>query len=263
MGCFVEYGWAWNVRPPTGVVSSRKARIPSAEFVESFVIFLYGSTNVFLEHLAAWGKAWSPMDLEHISITIMFFGGGLCGMLVESTRVRELLNSVILTSPAAQGPRHVRDNLAPPKSYSNSMNPFPGLVILLLGLMMSSHHQHSQISTTIHQQWGMLFMGFALARGLTYIIMWIAPPSSYLPSRPPTELISSFCLITGGVIFMASNRNTVDSLEHHGIHATFLLTVTVGFTSFLMAWAIIVLAVKGWAVRRNQRPASYTDPIPA
>lgn len=77
MGCFVEYGWAWNVRPPAGLVSSRKAKIPSAEFVESFVIFLYGSTNVFLEHLAAWGEAWTAQDLEHVSISIMFFGGGL------------------------------------------------------------------------------------------------------------------------------------------------------------------------------------------
>lgn len=77
MGCMVEYGWAWNVRPPMGVVSPRKFAVPSAEFVESFVIFLYGSTNVFLEHLAAWGGAWTAQDLEHVSISIMFFGGGL------------------------------------------------------------------------------------------------------------------------------------------------------------------------------------------
>lgn len=49
----------------------------SAEFVESFVIWLYGVTNVFLEHLAAWGDMWTPQDLEHISISVMFFSGGL------------------------------------------------------------------------------------------------------------------------------------------------------------------------------------------
>ncbi len=69
MGCFAEYGWAWNVRPSN--------TIPSAEFVESFVIFIYGSTNVFLEHLAAWGATWTAQDLEHVSISVMFFGGGL------------------------------------------------------------------------------------------------------------------------------------------------------------------------------------------
>jgi hypothetical protein len=69
-GCFADIGWAWNIKP-------ENSRGPTAEFMESFFIFIYGSTNVFLEHLNAWGKAWSAQDLEHISITIMFFGGGL------------------------------------------------------------------------------------------------------------------------------------------------------------------------------------------
>jgi hypothetical protein len=51
--------------------------MPSAEFTESFVIWLYGASNVFLEHLGAWGGQWDPQDFEHVSISIMFFGGGL------------------------------------------------------------------------------------------------------------------------------------------------------------------------------------------
>ena len=77
MGCFADLGWAWNVKPTLSEVGQWKARLPSAEFVESFVIFLYGSTNVFMEHLAAWGGEWVAQDLEHVSISIMFFGGGL------------------------------------------------------------------------------------------------------------------------------------------------------------------------------------------
>ncbi|KAL9126404.1 MAG: hypothetical protein Q9217_004532 [Psora testacea] len=259
MGCFVEFGWAWNVRPPVGVVGSGKAAIPSAEFVESFVIFLYGSTNVFLEHLAAWGQAWSAQDLEHVSITIMFFGGGLCGMLIESTRIRDLLNTVVLTLPAGpgHGSQSTKEKLTPPKTYGLSMNPVPALIILLLGLMMSSHYQSSIVSTMVHKQWGTLFVGFALARGVTYILTYIAPPSSYLPSRPPSEIISSFCLISGGIIFMASNRDTVAAMEHYGLHAMFPFTVTMGFTAFLMAWVIIVLTVKGWAVRRKLSSAMF------
>jgi hypothetical protein len=41
------------------------------------VICLYGASNFFLEHLSNPGGAWSSSDLEHISITVMFFGGGL------------------------------------------------------------------------------------------------------------------------------------------------------------------------------------------
>jgi Protein of unknown function (Ytp1) len=77
MGCFAELGWAWNIKPSRSEIGRWKASLPSAEFVESFVICLYGSTNVFLEHLAAWGHAWTAQDLEHVSISIMFFGGGL------------------------------------------------------------------------------------------------------------------------------------------------------------------------------------------
>lgn len=84
MGCYSDLGWAWNVKPGAEVVGREKARIPSAEFVESFVIFFYGATNVFMEHLGAWGKKWTAMDFEHVSITIMFFGGGLVSLPLPS-----------------------------------------------------------------------------------------------------------------------------------------------------------------------------------
>lgn len=252
MGCFAEYGWAWNVRPPVGMVSARKAKVPSAEFVESFVIFLYGSTNVFLEHLSAWGDAWTAQDLEHVSITIMFFGGGLCGMLVESRKIRELLNASLARFDASRDQYPFKEGWTPPRTYSFSMNPFPGLIIFLLGLMMSSHHQHSKVSTMVHKQWGTLFVGFALARAVTYILTYLSPPSSYLPSRPPSEIVSAFCLISGGLIFIASNKDTVAAMERHDLNAMFVFTVTMGWTAFVMAWQIVVLAVKGWAVRRRQ-----------
>lgn len=50
---------------------------PSAEFVESALIFFYGATNIFLEHLSGWGGKWEARDLEHVSITVLFIGGGL------------------------------------------------------------------------------------------------------------------------------------------------------------------------------------------
>lgn len=93
MGCFAEFGWAWNVRPSQSEVGWR-ASIPSAEFTESLVIFLYGCTNVFLEHLGGWGGAWNAGDLEHVSISVMFFGGGLVSQ--ENTlRAQTLLTSAV------------------------------------------------------------------------------------------------------------------------------------------------------------------------
>ena len=176
-------------------------------------------------------------------------------MLVESTRIRDLLNTSLLISPSRinQHPHSPNNpHLTPPKTYSISSNPLPALIILLLGLMMSSHHQASMVSTMVHKQWGTLFVGFAFARAVTYILTYLSPPQSYLPSRPPSEIITSFCLIAGGLIFMASNKDTVAAMESYDLNAMFIFTVTMGFTAFLMAWTIVVLAVKGWALRKTQ-----------
>lgn len=82
IGCFADFGWAWNIKPRADVVGLSRAWIPSAEVAESFVIWLHGASNVFLELLAG-SKEWSAMDLEHVAIAILFFGGG---MLSSNTR---------------------------------------------------------------------------------------------------------------------------------------------------------------------------------
>jgi len=54
------------------------------EWLECLLIFIYGVTNVFLEHISGWGQVWTAQDLEHLAITLLFIAGGLCGMMVES-----------------------------------------------------------------------------------------------------------------------------------------------------------------------------------
>jgi len=226
--------------------------VPTAEFIESFLIFLYGSTNVFLEHVAAWGGTWAPRDLEHVSISIMFFGGGLCGMLVESKRIRDWVNASFVSRV-----NHVDEYspdeviLQPPKSQRGSLNPVPALIVLLLGLMMSSHHQSSMVSTMVHKQWGMLLVGSSLARAVTYVLLYLNPPTSFLPSRPPSEVVTAFCLISGGLIFMLSTRDIIHVMIQYDLNAMFVFTVSMGFTAFIMAWEIMLLSLKAWASNRE------------
>ncbi|KAL5355182.1 hypothetical protein BJX96DRAFT_3256 [Aspergillus floccosus] len=264
LGCWADLGWAWNIKPSSAIVGKWKSKIPTGEFTESFVIFLYGASNVFLEHLASWGGAWSATDLEHVSISIMFFGGGLCGMLVESKRVKSWLNSTILRPPSHLAAHASSDDAWQlPDTQGVSLNPMPALIILLLGMMMGSHHQDSMVSTMIHKQWGNLFVGFALARGATYILLYIKPPTSYLPSRPPTEIIAAFCLISGGLVFMLSTRNVVEAIEYYNLDAMFTFTVSMGFTAFIMALEILAVAIKAWAVKKESRPQLAPYQFPA
>lgn len=63
LGAFAELGWAWN-RAPTG-------DYPSAEFVESLVIFIYGITNTWMERFGAQpGDPFTTKEIQHIGIAV-------------------------------------------------------------------------------------------------------------------------------------------------------------------------------------------------
>ena len=45
---------------------------------------------------------------------------------------------------------------------------------------------------------------------------------------------------------------------HYGLDAMFMYTVTMGLVGLLMAWIVLVIALKGWAVRRERARFSST-----
>lgn len=173
-------------------------------------------------------------------------------MLIESTRIRDLLNTTVTQAAEEIYDEDERDIvMEEPGNYKPSTNPLPALVILLLGIMMSSHTQQSMISSMVHKQWGNLLTCASFARGLSYLVTYLKPPTSILPSRPPTELLTSFGLMTGGIIFMASSGDTIAGMIHYNLDAMFMYTVTMGLVGLFMAWEIILIAIKGWAVRKE------------
>jgi len=134
-----------------------------------------------------------------------------CGMLIESNTIRELLEVNAYDAVQWEGETVDRtceeaSDAAPPGPGRSpiSMNPIPALVILLLGTMMTSHGQDSMVSTMVHKQWGNLLTGSSAARTLTYVLVYLKPPLTTVPSRPPTELLTSFGLISGGILLMVS-----------------------------------------------------------
>ncbi len=101
-----------------------------------------------------------------------------------------------------------------------SINPVPAMLIFLLGTILGGHHQNSMESTMMHKwvfllflsrgiavnrnQFGYLLTGAAITRCVTYLLLYISPPTSTRPSHPPFEPITAFCLMSGGIMLMAS-----------------------------------------------------------
>ncbi|BGP16383.1 hypothetical protein JCM10213_004926 [Rhodosporidiobolus nylandii] len=240
LGGMSTLGWAWNRHP------SRNNSYWSAEAVESAVILFYGCTNTWMERLGKTG-AWSVKDVQHTSIAIMFWAAGALGMLLESRTVRSWLSS-----PAAQSSGRSLDSISPPASASFSFNPFPALVIGVTGAAMAAHAQTYQFQVDIHALWGNLLALFAILRFLTYFFLYLRPPASILPSRPPTEALASLFLMAGGVVFIESTEQvTFAAMRHNFADVMAFLCLTIAFVLAVFTWIAVLFAAKGWALKRN------------
>jgi hypothetical protein len=50
---------------------------------------------------------------------------------------------------------------------------------------------------------------------------------------------------------MNSASDSVWSIESNGLDAMTVFTITMGVTGILLAWEVIVYAIKGWAMRKE------------
>jgi len=246
LGAYADLGWAWNAKPAG-------SKAVSAEMIECAVIFTYGITNTWMERFGSHkGDPYTVKQVQHISIAVMFWFGGLSGILLESKRVRRLLSSVMLAG---------RSNVREPSSYSFSFNPIPALVIAITGLAMAAHHQDYKFQVEIHSLWGILLAGGSMFRFLTYFFLWLRPPTdSTLPSRPPTEMLTAFGWAAGGIVFMLSTEEISFAAMRAGFDDMMaFLNLTVALTCLVFCWIVVVLAVKGYALTRVNRGVQLTD----
>ncbi|PWN41330.1 hypothetical protein IE81DRAFT_278685, partial [Ceraceosorus guamensis] len=276
LGAYSELGWAWNQRPDAK--NSRDSSAPSwqrnavsAEWVESFVCFFYGATNMWMERFGAEaGDPFTIKQIQHIGIAVMFCFCGLVGVILETRWIRDLLaRSAAQAHPSARRVRGPQDGCeeftadgedrivaaqSQPPSYSGSFNPFPALVIGVTGLAMAAHAQNIEYERVIHVLWGNLLAGFSVMRCLTYFFLWLRPPVSVLPSRPPTEALGSFSLACGGLVFMLSSEQVSQwALRAGYADAMAVANVSIALIALLFAWTAVLLLIKAAAMRREAR----------
>ncbi|KAG0679892.1 hypothetical protein C6P42_005388 [Pichia californica] len=255
---------------PSNLINQLGGLICSFEFAESCLIFTYGASNVFLEHLASTNGVWTAKDLQHVSIAFMYFGAGLCGIIAEfklSSWRRSLffnvagnqlsiIENIPLDSSLTVDDQHHILGSKKLLTPGFSPNPFPVFTIFWTGLLMSKHAQPSSLSTAIHVQWGSLLTYGSFFRILTFILMSYYPlrgsKECFLPSKPLTELITSFCLLCGGMVFMESTDQVIEALAYRGLTPMFTINVSVGITSIIMAWIMFVLSMKDKIRARQQ-----------
>ncbi|KZS97536.1 hypothetical protein SISNIDRAFT_405165 [Sistotremastrum niveocremeum HHB9708] len=248
LGAFADKGWAWNRAP-----RSTHGRVPvSAEFIESFVIFIYGITNTWMERFGAEpGSPFTSKQVQHISIAVMFWFAGLVGMAIETKTFRNWLASSALSSVKPD------EQISEPHSYVGSFNPFPALVVGVTGIAMAAHHQTYLFQVQIHTLWGNFLAAFAVLRSLTYFFLWLRPSKSILPSRPPTEALASFFLTAGGLTFIFSTEQiTFMAMRRGHDDVMMFLNVAVAITCLAFCWVLSISAFKGWVMFRSRQPMS-------
>ena len=230
----------------------------SMEFVEVFLVFFYGSTNIFLEHLASADGKWTAKDLQHVSIAFLYLGAGLCGLLVEFY-MKDFRYDLAITqykkifeeeNKREMNEEELDDIIVANPGYSvNVMGPF---TIFWTGVLMSKHAQASPVSTAVHVQWGNMLTYGSPFRVFSMIYMMAFPAKKVgVPQRPFTELIASFCLLCGGLIFMQSTDQVIDAMEYRGYTEMFTFNICLGFMSILMSWIIILFIAKDWLQKKQ------------
>lgn len=266
LGAYADIGWSWNRRPDH---HSGSSRVPSAEWVECAIIFTYGISNTWLERLdAQTGDPYTVKQIQHISIAVMYWFSGVVGLILETRSLRDLLNiPIVLGHPLAKtrmrssgqhssgDPEALLAAQQVPHSYSFSFNPFFAICIGLTGLVMASHHQDYLYQVEVHTLWGRLLAAFALLRCCTYFFLWLRPPTiSILPSRPPTELVASFVLTMGGLVFMISSEDVTYAAMRHGYGDIMaVLCISTAVICLVFAGVTSLMIIKAWAVKRESR----------
>lgn len=229
LGAFADIGHAWNLADTSEHIS--------AESIECGLIFTYGVSNIFLERLGHSSEPISHTDIQHLCIAAMFAFGGFIGLLLESKIIRRVLDS---------------DPLRDATSTAQSLNIMPALVVFFTGLLMSQHHQDTALSSDVHAVWGYYFCTASILRLVTYLLIYLSPPSRK-PSRPPTEITVAFCLIAGSLVFMMSARDPVQSLEYYGMDLMFMVSLSVAGSLGVLGWVLYVMVLCGLNRRGGTR----------
>ncbi|KAL1919754.1 uncharacterized protein VTP21DRAFT_1685 [Calcarisporiella thermophila] len=179
----------------------------SPEWYDSWVIMLWGIVNTFTEH--RWNQEpWSHGDMQHTSLGILWWAGGLAGIFLSRRGNRSII---------------------------------PAIVIIFTGYSMVGHAQHSEYSLKLHSLFGYVLSFGALARIVE--ICFVVKREDTSDSIHPFQHLPPFLLILAGYMFMGANEEQVHTFEDMMVDVSSYANVLISFAfiTFLYTHGLISL----------------------
>ncbi|KAK4047121.1 hypothetical protein OIV83_005573 [Microbotryomycetes sp. JL201] len=210
----------------------------SQEFLDSWVIMVWGIINTFTEHdFLSTSNHWSHKDMasqvamanpnvdsssyhlqqQHVSLGVLWWAGGALGIFLGRNGKRNVV---------------------------------PGVIMTMTGYAMSAHEQSTAFSTTVHKLFGVCLMSAGVTRVIE--ICFVLKDS---PSPAEQSLIRSFqhlppyLLVLSGLTFMSATEEQVKWVDGEiGMDAT-------TYANILFSGAFIVYLVGIALVELYERQA--------
>ncbi|EKM50570.1 uncharacterized protein PHACADRAFT_213483 [Phanerochaete carnosa HHB-10118-sp] len=243
-GGFIAYGTIMAIMLLVGEAWIRRSR-RSPEWWDSWIIMLWGIVNTFTEHH---GGGWSHKDMQHTIMGVLWWAGGLLGILLARNNQRTVI---------------------------------PAVIIIITGWAFSDHAQAMMISTRVHATFGHTLMLAGVVRIVE--VSFIAPKYAPLPadasstdddhsehtladapasgSSPLYQSVKAFrhlppfLLVASGVLFMSATdeelRFADQELEMD--HVTYILIM---FSLAFLIYALIVSRINLWATSGRNAASS-------
>ena len=182
----------------------------SQEFIDSWVILLWGIVNTFTEHH---GGPWTHKDLQHTLMGVVWWAGGAAGIWLSRHGKRSVI---------------------------------PSIIILLTGWGMSGHAQALELSTRVHSLFGYTLMTAAVCRIVEVCFVLRDQPTGQGEPEPGQWFHAHafqymcvvansppFLLVASGILFMSATDEEMRWANSKGVDY-----VTWGLIDFSVAFVI-------------------------
>ncbi|ORY84085.1 hypothetical protein BCR35DRAFT_303135 [Leucosporidium creatinivorum] len=208
------------LRLGAGWLARRKC---SQEYIDSWVIMVWGIVNTFTEHdFFRKSNHWSHKDMQHVSLGVLWWAGGALGIFLG---------------------RHGKRNVV------------PGVIIAMTGYAMSAHAQSLEFSTTIHKLFGFSLMAAGSARVIEICFVLNDSPSPSPSSSTPTRAfqhLPPYLLVLSGLTFLSATEEQMQWVAGSGMDATTYANIL--FSGAFVIYLVAVALVEGyeWGARPQE-----------